>query len=420
MDAMNLHHLAVPCIATEKERDVSVYETDEQFFLNPEAIIRYEPGGAVITPPMLYSSFVFIDEDLLNLLEQKTFNAKGLSRYIISLLEVNQIILREPPSETDYRKTQVSISGLPSQVLLDVTSYCNCKCIACYHEIDLNGYTPPLSDILKRISYLKKMGLTLFEVTGGEPFSRKDLHKILDYLHSLQMHFHVVTNGEYLADSSPELIQSLKNGLGVAVSLDGVGEVHDRIRQRAGLYDKLINGLDFLCSHDIPVFLISTLSRDSLGSVEEMIEVAKRFGTTIHFRPAIRTGGALSNELEQIDLVSHLGELLHHPNVRNGLLNTKKHFPRSRYYGCGLRKRISVDSLGRLYPCVMDRNRSDRNIFDYTQESLIDQLTKETKHFLEKNDYCRSCTHNSKIISCGGFCRFSNRHQSAKGDNRYD
>ncbi len=71
MDAMLLHHLAVPCIAEIKKVDQSIYVTDETYYLNPRAIIRYEPGGASITPPMLYSSFLFIDEECLKLLKKK-------------------------------------------------------------------------------------------------------------------------------------------------------------------------------------------------------------------------------------------------------------------------------------------------------------------------------------------------------------
>jgi MoaA/NifB/PqqE/SkfB family radical SAM enzyme len=410
MDAMNLHHLAVPCIAKEKEKSETTYQGDGVFHLNPMAIIRYEPDGAVITPPMLYSSFLWVDGEAADLLRQRSFAGHGLADDFLNQLLENQVIFSEKPTKEKYREVRVRVSGLPTQVLLDVTSYCNCNCLACYHHADLNGHVPTLNELTERISALKQLGLTLVEVTGGEPFSRGDLRQVLNHISGQGMHFYVVTNGEYLAESSPELITELKRGLGLAVSLDGVGEVHDRIRRRPGLYDKVIKGLDMCRTNGLTTYLIATLSRTSMGCIQEMVGVAERFGTTIHFRPAMRTGAAIINMLESVDLARELGGLLRHPNVRNGLLSTKKNMPRSRYYGCGLRKRISVDSHGFLYPCVMDRSRHSRRIEEFTNVSLMAALEQETVEFLAGCENCRNCEHNKNRICCGGFCRFSKRH----------
>lgn len=412
MDVINLHHLAVPCISKEKDVNFLPYQGDDLFYLNPLAIIRYEPSGAIVTPPMLYSSFLYVDDEVVELFRQRSFFGKGIPQNVISLLLENEVISDTPFFNEAYHEMQVTISGLPQQVLFEVTSFCNCDCIACYHHADLNDYVPPIDHLIKRINKLKNLGVGLFEVTGGEPFSRPDLYRVLNYIHHLGLHFYVVSNGEYIKDSSEELIEVLRKGFGVAVSLDGVGEVHDRIRRRPGLYDKMITGLDLLYARGIKIYFISTLSRESLRCVEGMIDVAKRYNTTIHFRPAIRTGAAVINNLEHIDLVQELGKLLQHPNVRNGLLNTKKAFPRSHYYGCGIRKRISVDSRGILYPCVMDRSHFHRNIDDYTEVSLVDELEKETKSFLAANDKCCKCSYNINGIRCGGFCRFSRSYQN--------
>ncbi len=346
--------------------------------------------------------------------EKKVFSVKGLPSYVVDLFKENMVITVGQSDQSVSWKSQVSISGLPTQVLLDVTSFCNCDCITCYHQEDLNGYVPPLEDLKKRIKFLKNMGLSLFEVTGGEPFSRSDLHLVLEYIHRHQLHFYVVSNGEYISESSDDLFNILKKGLGVAISLDGVGKAHDLIRRRVGLYDKLIAGLEFLSMRGIPVFLISTLCKESLDSVPKMIEVAKQFNTTIHFRPTIRTGGALINGLESVNLLDYVGDLLNHPNVRNGLLNTKKQFSRSKYYGCGLRKRISVDSQCILYPCVMDRSRKFKDITSYTPEGLVKELTEETEYFLKANNLCLDCKYNKQEIYCGGFCRFSCRYKKGE------
>lgn len=411
MFVTNLHHLAVPCIVQNKESDDTVCQRDDFYHLNPSAIIRYEPNGAVITPPMLYSSFLFVDEEMADLLRSKSFSGKGISNHVLSILLENEAILTDSVSTQTYREMYVDVSGLPTQVLFEVTSFCNCDCITCYHKSDLDHYIPPLEDLLARISKLKELGVGLFEVTGGEPFSRQDLCQILNFIKQQGLHFYVVTNGEFLIDSSDELVDILKEGLGLAVSLDGIGEIHDRVRRRAGLYGKMMAGLEKLYSKGVNIYFISTLNKENLSSAKEMVDVAKRFNTTVHFRPTIQTGAAILNNLERVDLARELGMLLKHPNVRNGLLNTKKNVPDSRYYGCGLRKRISVDSHGVLYPCVMDRSRFLCNIEDYSPAMLVNDLEDETKKMLIQNEDCRICTKNDKEIVCGGFCRFSHRYK---------
>lgn len=412
MEAVLLHHLGVPCKAAVREPDNTLMARDMEYFLNPEAIVRYEPGGAVIISPTLYSSFLYADQSLADLFRQRIVPVRGLPRSTVDLLLENQVLLTAKPVQASYREFEVGCALLPPQCLLDFTSGCQCDCVTCYHHDDLDGYEPPLIMVLSRISKLKELGVCLIEDTGGEPFTRKDLEAILWHMIQLKLHFYVVTNGEYLYGLSEEMIFLLKQGLGLAVSLDGVGEVHDRVRRRPGLYAKLIRGLDYVCSRGVKVYLISTVNELNVGCVPEMVRVAERFNTTVHLRPTIRTGAAEVNELGHFYLVGGLQEFLNHPNVRNGLLATKKTIPQAKFYGCGIRKRISVSSRGILFPCVMCRPRSLLPIESYSQESLVRELDAETRYFLDRHRGCRNCQVNvdKDGLICGGFCRFSGSH----------
>lgn len=417
MYATNLHHLGVPCIVGIREVNNLTYKKDDIYYLNPSAIIRYEPGGAVITPPMFYSSFIFVDDEVVNLLKKKAFSCYGIPENVVLILLENEVISTRKTSDQEYHENKVEVNGLPTQVLFEVTSLCNCDCIACYHKLDLHNYSPPLEHLLQRICKLKELGIGLFEVTGGEPLLRDDLWEILDFIHKSGLHFYVVTNGEYLRDISYKTVDVLKKGLGLAVSLDGVGEVHDRVRQSPGLYDKMMQGLDHVFSKGVKIYFIATLNRENVNCAREMVAVAKKFNTTVHFRPTIKTGAAVINAIEQIDLAKELGSLLNNPNVRNGLLNTKKVIPEAHYYGCGIRKRISVDSHGILYPCVMDRTRFLGNIEWYSPGRLVQELEKETLLHLEASEKCKGCVHNEGKIRCGGFCRFSNVYKQSMEKN---
>lgn len=409
MEGIVLHHIGAPCVTTIRNFDTSLCQKDDLYYLNPLAIVRYEPGGAVITPPMFYSPFVYVDYDLTTLLKQKAFSGKNLPNDTLLLLKTNKIVLDSPPENTDYRESYIQMNGLPVRAFFEVTSACNCNCFACYHAADLDGYTPPLMDVLRRIDKLKELGIGFLDVTGGEPFLRNDLDKILNYIAGLKIHFCVSTNGEYLKEMSGSLLAALKKGLGLSISLDGVGQIHDELRQRKGLYDNMISGLDIVHSHKIPIYFIATMNRKNITCASEMISVAKRYDTTVHFRSTIWTGGAIINNIEHLDLARELKDIIGRQDAKNGFVSIPKIIPRAKYYGCGIRKKISVSSTGALFPCVMDRNRSYADIETYTQKSLIDELAAETSTMLSNHEKCRSCELNKGKSQpvCGGFCRFS-------------
>ena len=408
MKAKLLHHLGAPCVAQIRPPDDRPTTGSRMLYRNPEALVRHEPGGAVITPPNLYAAFIHVDESLADALREQGVAENQLDNETLALLTENAVLLEKPSATMPRQDMVVDCPGLPPQTLLDVTSACNCACEACYHIEDLHGYQPPLEDVLRRIDKLAELGTCLFEVTGGEPTLRPDLPEILDHIYAHGLHYYVVTNGSRLNVASPRLLETLQLGLGLAVSLDGVGATHDRIRRLPGLYDNLMAGLEELRGTGIKTYFIATVHANNLDQIDALIEVAKSFDTTVHLRPAIRTGNAARNALPTANraaLMARLG----HQHVRNGLLATKKTIPRALNYGCGIRKRISVSATGILHPCVMDRTRALADIESYDRRSLVAALEEEAKRFLSANSKCTACERNpsTACATCGGFCRFS-------------
>lgn len=414
MQAMLLHHLGVPCAASIRNVSEDLETVDETWYTNPEIIIRYDPQGATIITPWLYSSFIWVNKKLSTELSAGELRRHGVPARIWQVLRENQIIIKNS-SGVKPRALYVQEAGLPTQVLFEATSLCQCDCLVCYHKRDLNGPTSGIQEMLARVTKLHELGLCLFEVTGGEPFLQADLALILERIVEVRAYFYVVTNGELLASLPGETWQVLGKGLGLAVSLDGVGLMHDSIRRRPGLYDKLVKGLEVASNNGIKTYLISTLHAGNVGDVPSMIELAKRFQTTVHLRPTIQTGAAILNQVNRQSLVERLRPFLSHPNVRNGLLATKKILPEARYYGCGLRKRVSVDALGNLFPCVMARGHSLGPIEKFNQISLIQSLRAETECHISKSGACEGCEHLADSrIKCGGFCKFSASYKEVK------
>jgi MoaA/NifB/PqqE/SkfB family radical SAM enzyme len=128
-----------------------------------------------------------------------------------------------------------------------VTSKCNAKCRHCFYPINQRNDELTLDEIDRFLQTVPPIRLLLF--SGGEPFLRSDLPQIIRSYHERCGFFtaSVPTNG-YSADRICAAIERIcaispDLHLGIAVSLDGMKEFHDHVRQVPGLWDNAIRTL---------------------------------------------------------------------------------------------------------------------------------------------------------------------------------
>lgn len=168
-----------------------------------------------------------------------------------------------------------------------ITNRCNKRCIHCYQE-DYVGEE-------FSIEVLKKLGkeyLELLEeynknakesirgqinITGGEPFIRGDIWKLLDFFKENSKHFDfgILTNGSLLNE---DVVKKLKtyNPKMVQVSLDGNRKTHDSIRGRNS-YKEVIRALKLLKKYDIYSLVSFTANNKNYKEFKEVVKVAKKY-----------------------------------------------------------------------------------------------------------------------------------------------
>ncbi|MDD5218246.1 MAG: radical SAM protein [Candidatus Omnitrophica bacterium] len=141
--------------------------------------------------------------------------------------------------------------AMPEVLSLLVTNRCCCRCLHCFNWKDVNPKGAigdeskkdlTLDEIERTFSGIGHLGYIY--IGGGEPFMREDIGDILKILSTVcrPVTINLSTNGQF-----PDKVTSVVSGfleegtrteLVVKVSLDGVGEDHDRIRQRVNAYAK--------------------------------------------------------------------------------------------------------------------------------------------------------------------------------------
>lgn len=137
-----------------------------------------------------------------------------------------------------------------------VTNRCNFRCPFCFYasEIEKGATVAELSlDEVER--FARKTGpLAQLSLTGGEPFLRQDFPQVARLMatHCRPSYLTIPTNGS-LTDRITEFLEGFlpdfpKVNLRLVLSIDGIGEEHDRLRGTPGAYARVRQTYDALAA----------------------------------------------------------------------------------------------------------------------------------------------------------------------------
>ena len=134
---------------------------------------------------------------------------------------------------------------LPSDAVIAITSRCNARCNMC------SVWQSKGTDRLRPDHIVKlPRSLRTVNITGGEPFLHPQLP---DFVAAVRRHLPravttISTNGlltDHIAQMTPDLLARDRH-LRIAVSIDGLGDTHDRIRGVPGAFNRAIQTIEQL------------------------------------------------------------------------------------------------------------------------------------------------------------------------------
>lgn len=129
--------------------------------------------------------------------------------------------------------------GRRYDVLVNVTNICDARCVMCNiwkNRESAHSWLKP--------EWIANVGpVSTVSFAGGEPFLHKEIVEIIRVVHEHNPHAKIVfsTNGfrtDAIVDRVSHMLRFHKN-LQVTISLDGIGETHDRIRGIPGAWQKV-------------------------------------------------------------------------------------------------------------------------------------------------------------------------------------
>jgi MoaA/NifB/PqqE/SkfB family radical SAM enzyme len=139
----------------------------------------------------------------------------------------------------------------PPFLILFINSTCNQKCEHCFYWRNLNRRDDLTTEELFALS--RSLGrIENLNLSGGEPFLRPEFGEICrQFIRQNQVRqIYVPTNGYFTERTVKQITETLKEkelDLFVAeISLDGLGEFHNKFRGSAGAFDKAMQTYDAL------------------------------------------------------------------------------------------------------------------------------------------------------------------------------
>lgn len=144
------------------------------------------------------------------------------------------------------RKAEPAGEHIPPFLIASITSQCNLHCAGCYSRCNhATVDSEPVKQLTgeewsKIFDEASDLGVSFILLAGGEPMLRYDVIEAASKRSDIL--FPIFTNGTFMSDKYYELFDRCRNLIPI-MSIEGDREITDN-RRGAGVYDKLISGMD--------------------------------------------------------------------------------------------------------------------------------------------------------------------------------
>ena len=160
----------------------------------------------------------------------------------------------------------------------DINNECNLNCKHCRVSEKNDNEKLSLREAKNLLAEFWYNGITMLNLSGGEPFLRSDIFEILDYAKKFE-DIVITTNGTLLNDEKCQKLASYEN-IKLSISLDGLEETHDKFRRTKGAFKKVIDILPILNKYNIKYAIKYTLSKETAKDANELLKLVANLGAT--------------------------------------------------------------------------------------------------------------------------------------------
>lgn len=318
---------------------------------------------------------------------------------------------------------------IPKHFLLQwhITERCNLRCQHCYQDNYKNNELSfetlvSIFDHFKRfLTQLEELAthkLTAhINVTGGEPFVRKDFFELLEifYAHRNRLSFGILSNGSFIDENCAIKLKKLSPSF-VQISLEGNEETHDQIRGQ-GHFQQCISALKHLQKQGIKTLISFTAHQQNYQQFQEVAEIGRQLKVDRVWSDRLIPFGS-GSELQTLNSEQTLHFFQMMSETKKQI--EKKWFNQTEValhralqflvggnaYRCSAGKSLlTIQPNGDVYPCrrmpIKVGNVLESKLFDIYQQDMLVKLRDKTKisKGCEKCFYEKHCRGGLKCLS---------------------
>ncbi|MDZ4699284.1 MAG: polysaccharide pyruvyl transferase family protein [Rhodothermales bacterium] len=312
---------------------------------------------------------------------------------------------------------------LPRVIQFPVNDICNSQCQMCHIWKQKLGRQITPDEIRVALANPLYREVTSVGINGGEPTLRKDLAELvqalIDVLPKLER-INLITNAivqkrvKKAVDELADTCGAAGVHLDVMVSLDGIGDVHDRVRGIKGNFASALGVLDHIQTHaGVQSYRIGcTVIRENVYHVEEVLDWCQRRDLYARFRIGIPHQRLYGKDIvdpfaftweERFHFANFIDHLHLHYERQEGRrafyrsLRDQVIYGKERKAGCSWKNEgVTLLSDGGLAYCAVE-SKTIGNVIDDDSEAVFWANADHLSEIVE--DKCKFCLHDYEGFS---------------------
>lgn len=302
-------------------------------------------------------------------------------------------------------------------LFFEITSRCNLNCRHCGSNCSSKGHNLTVEDIEKTLDTIKH-DEPMICLTGGEPLLHPRFFEIAETVRDRGLFWGMTTNATLIDDAAA--LKLRQTGMStVSVSLDGMEQSHDSLRQQKGAWRLALRGLRALQEAGFEPQVTTVLHQGNLDDIDPLYELLCKMGITswrpINIEPigrACESGNLLLRPDQFASLISYIRDKRFDRNCDMEVTFGCSHYlgvknermVRDHYFLCGAGiLTASVRSNGDICACLDIANRPDLVQGNIRTDNFRDVWFNRFHEFRrDRTADCLRCINCTERFLCGG------------------
>ena len=298
-----------------------------------------------------------------------------------------KIITQHEPKERNVAEMNKKVVS-PMVASIEITNKCNIRCVHCYGNFgEIPCEVMDKENIKKILSDLRKIGVRIIEITGGEATTHPYIEEIMDYALALNFdQVSLLTNGVKISDRLMEILEKNKDKVYVQVDLHSLREDYfSWFTKTPNILEKVKRNIIKIAEKRILLRVATILTPKNIDEIDEIADWVHNLGVARYaVSPVVSLGRANDQDrnsqlyLDANYAIKAEKQLQKIVSKYDNFLNIiTSDFDKQINCGC-ITSHVVINSKGYIKICTMDD-------MSYCNGCIGNVLEENIEHIFERN-----------------------------------